>query len=192
MDPLDDGDPCTLDFCLNDSYPAVHDAPGANGDPCASDGDVCTLDVCDNGTCIHDPAGADGSPCAGDGDFCTVDECSGGVCTHANINSMVCEALAECPPNASNCTGSVGNPGLCECTPPKGPCYGDIFPPGGNGTADIDDLLCLLAGFANFADCSAGDIVPCAGNGIIDIDDVLGGLIAFTGNSICEGVPPCS
>ena len=62
----------------------------------------------------------------------------------------------------------------------------------GNGTADIDDLLCLLAGFANFADCSAGDIFPCGGNGIIDIDDVVGGLIAFTGTSNCAGVPPCS
>ena len=221
LDPINDGNPCTVDSCLNGVYPAVHDGPaadgqqcesdgiectldaclngscahdvaGANGVGCTSDGNPCTLDVCDTGVCIHDAAATEGLACPGDGDFCTVDECSSGVCTHADINLMVCEALAECPSNASNCTGSGGNPGLCECTPPKGPCYGDIFPPGGNGTADIDDLLCLLSGFANFADCSAGDIFPCGGNGIIDIDDVVGGLNAFSGISNCEGVPPCS
>jgi len=103
---------------------------------------------------------------------------------------LPCEQLSDCPPNATGCTGSIGNPGLCVCTTPSGPCYGDVFPPppNGNHVVDIDDILCALDGFTNFSLCPQSDIFPCGGNGIIDVDDLLAILDAFSGIAQC-GVP---
>jgi hypothetical protein len=217
LDALDDGNVCTEDSCEGGVYPAIHDGPAANGNFCASDGNECTLDTCLNGFCTHDAAGAngfactdDGFPCTldtcsggvcthdagaangmscpGDGMFCTQDVCNGGVCNHIDINTLPCETINDCPPNAQSCTGSVGNPGLCQCTPGGGPCWGDVAPPA--GVVDIDDILCAVAGFANFASCPTADIFPCGGNGVVDIDDILGVLNGFGGGSEC-GLPSC-
>ncbi len=215
LDPIDDGNPCTEDYCQNDVYPAVHDAEAANGnfcpddgnecthdtcfngtcvhdaaaangDPCANDGNSCTVDFCSNGTCVHSASAANGLPCPGDGVYCTYDVCNAGTCTHPNINTLPCQQLADCPPNAKSCTGSVGNPGLCVCMPPSGPCYGDIYPPpNGDGICDLSDLLCGLDGFANQSLCPQADIFPCEGDGSIDVGDILGLLDGFAGIANC-------
>ncbi|MEK6674799.1 MAG: hypothetical protein AABZ47_03995 [Planctomycetota bacterium] len=55
---------------------------------------------------------------------------------------------------------------------------------------DLDDLLCLLSGFADLPMCPQGDIAPCGGSGgPIDVDDLISLLEAFAENYICPH--PC-
>jgi hypothetical protein len=219
LDVIDDDNPCTVDSCEGGVYPAVHDAgaangnfcpddgnictvdtcvngvcnhsaTAANGNTCTEDGNLCTVDFCSNGTCVHSASMANGLGCQGDGVFCTYDVCNAGVCTHPNINTLPCQQLTDCPPNASSCTGSVGNPGLCVCTPPAGPCYGDVYPsPSGDGICDLADILCAIDGFGNPALCPQADIAPCEGDGEIDVSDILGVLDGFAGTANC--LHPC-
>jgi hypothetical protein len=148
------------------------------------------MDVCSNGSCIHTGTGANGLPCPGDGIYCTVDVCSNGVCVHPNVSTYPCETVGDCPSIATGCTGSPGNPGNCTCTPPGGPCYGDIEPlPNGDGDCDVDDILCMVTGYALFQSCPTGDIEPCGGDGDIDVDDLLGIVAAFSGIAYC--LHPC-
>jgi hypothetical protein len=64
--------------------------------------------------------------------------------------------------------------------------YGDIVvQPGDDGVPDITDVLCVLDGFRNAADCANGDIAPCGGDGAIDVGDVLAILDGF------QGIFPC-
>lgn len=63
--------------------------------------------------------------------------------------------------------------------------FGDVTPPGGNGLVNLDDILCVLAGFSSVANCLDGDIQPCGGNGVINLDDILGVLAAFAGANTC-------
>jgi hypothetical protein len=66
------------------------------------------------------------------------------------------------------------------------PPYGDVNQ---SGVVDLDDVLCLLAGFGNFALCPNADISPCGGSGGIGLDDILAVLAAFSGNPGCP--PSC-
>jgi len=218
LDPLNDGNECTVDSCGPGGYPAVHDAPAANGFVCASDGipctldrcnngacthdaaaangmgcpdegNVCTVDICFSGACQHDAAAANGNICQGDGNECTLDVCDNGVCTHPDYNTFPCETIGDCPQPSMSCTGSPGNPGLCVCTPMGGACFGDIAPqPNGNGVVDVDDISCVLDGFANMSSCPDADLVPCGGNGVIDVSDIAAILDAFAGIVPC-GTP---
>jgi hypothetical protein len=111
-----------------------------------------------------------------------------------------------CPPGTGDCNGNGVSDG-CEpqctsdldcddgnvCTCDRCVCnvcahqpieYGDVncdcIPP------NLDDILCVLDGFANYPDCPASDIYPpCSGNGNIDLDDILAVLEAFAGNNPC-------
>lgn len=65
--------------------------------------------------------------------------------------------------------------------------YGDVTR---DGLINLDDLLCVLAGFANPADCPEADLAPCQGNGLIDLDDILKVLAAFAGQAGCPGLCP--
>ena len=66
--------------------------------------------------------------------------------------------------------------------------FADIFPPPfGDGIVDVDDLLCLLAAFANILDCPLADISPCplgAGQ-FVDVDDLILMLGAFANEPSC-------
>jgi hypothetical protein len=64
---------------------------------------------------------------------------------------------------------------------------GDVFPPGGDGVVDVDDIVCVVYGFADFDLCPTGDISPCGGDGKINVDDLLDVLDAFGGVNDC----PC-
>lgn len=68
---------------------------------------------------------------------------------------------------------------LCELTY----SYGDVNYSG--GTVNLDDILCVISGFANSAACPGADISPCYQNGVIDLSDILAELGAFAGNSSC-------
>ena len=68
--------------------------------------------------------------------------------------------------------------------------YGDVDR---NGTVNIFDLLCVLAGFAgDFSVCTfvEDDLHPCAGDDTINIFDLLAVLSAFSGiDPCCGGLP---
>jgi hypothetical protein len=61
--------------------------------------------------------------------------------------------------------------------------YGDANCAGPENQVNLDDILCPLSGFANFASCPNGDIHPsCTGNNMINLDDILAVLAAFAGS----------
>lgn len=73
--------------------------------------------------------------------------------------------------------------------------YGDV---NFDGDVTLDDILCILQGFAGEHDCaplSAQDISPCSategpiGDGVVNLNDLLASLQAFSGTSDCVG--PC-
>jgi len=77
---------------------------------------------------------------------------------------------------------------MCAC----GSCqlYGDITPPSGNCLVDLDDLFCVLDGFADSDVCPQSDIAPCdGGNNLIDLDDIFAVLDAFAAAYACTH--PC-
>lgn len=84
--------------------------------------------------------------------------------------------------NAGTCVNTEVEFGNVNCSPtPVNP--------------NLDDILCVLAGFASFSSCPAGDIAPttgtqaCQGNGTINLDDILAVLAAFSGADPCNCVP---
>lgn len=81
--------------------------------------------------------------------------------------------------------------------------YGDIFPIGGDGIVDTDDILTILWAFesqnqmnqCNNFQCTPMDwwigidIHPCGGgDGLIDLDDILAISAAFQGFQYCQGL----
>jgi hypothetical protein len=67
--------------------------------------------------------------------------------------------------------------------------FGDIVPPHGDGEISVDELLCVVSGYANAEDCPAGDLVPCGGDGLIDVDDLVAIVYAYGGFFACPH--PC-
>lgn len=57
------------------------------------------------------------------------------------------------------------------------------------GAVNIDDILCSLAGFQNYASCPNADIAGCARNGTVNLDDILAVLGAFGGANPCGCAP---
>lgn len=95
-------------------------------------------------------------PCVDEGD------CHNSVCAYDNGCNCVACVTGECVFSCS----TFGN---VDCA----------------GAVAIDDILCLLNGFADSVDCVNSDIVPCGGNGVTDLDDILGVLNAFSGQNPC-------
>jgi hypothetical protein len=73
--------------------------------------------------------------------------------------------------------------------------YGDV---NASGAVDLDDVLCGLAGFAEFAECPNADLTAsgppppdplydptCSSDGVINLDDVMKIMDAFAGNDPC-------
>lgn len=124
-----------------------------------------------------------GSDCQPNGVF---DLCDIQNATSQDFNSNgipdECDLLCASGCGDNNvCTCDKCLNGLCSHTNRK---YGDTNCSGGN--ANLDDILCTLAGFANIADCRNADIAPlCTGNGAIDLDDLLRVLSAFAGVTPC-------
>jgi len=107
-----------------------------------------------------------------------------------------CDGLTDCldPQCACGCATDVecalANDDACTCDE----CFGGtcastpiVF---GNvnciGPIDLDDILCVLDGFADLDDCPNGDTAPpCSGNNLIDLDDILVVIDAFAGDDPC-------
>ena len=122
----DDGNPCTVDYCLEGAG-CTHVRAKA---PC-DDGDPCTLD----GRCDW---GVGGALCAGapprdcdDGDPCTADACDSrleGGCHHLPLD--VCDGAQPCAPDGPACPAppspcwawTCGDEGRCTLVPTDDPC----------------------------------------------------------------------
>jgi subtilisin-like proprotein convertase family protein len=91
-----------------------------------------------------------------------------------------CLALEDCQDN-DPCT-------VDACV--KGVCFNPWYPYGDmdhTGVVDVDDISCLVAGFANWSSCPGADIYPCVPEGAIDVDDLLAGIGAYAGIDPCCG-----
>ena len=128
---------------------------------------------------------ADQSDCY-DANGCTQDACPDGLCVYTLIPDCIpCAVDPDCD-DSEFCTQDTCNPAnVCEYVQLR-VIYGDVD---GTGTVDIDDVLCVLSGFAAAALCPPGDIFPCEGNGLTDIDDVIAILAAFAELQPCPD--PC-
>jgi hypothetical protein len=82
-----------------------------------------------------------------------------------------------------------------RCTGLDGECtfeaveYGNV-----NGSTNqlpnLDDLLCTLACFTNYANCPNADLAPaCTGNGVCNLDDIIAIQAAIGGADPCGCVP---
>ncbi|MEK6677525.1 MAG: M12 family metallo-peptidase, partial [Planctomycetota bacterium] len=137
------------------------------------------------------------------------DEISGGSSEDCNANNVPDEcdigtgesndANANNVPDECECDSSVCDDGqdctLDMCNPDTGACvfvsgaipFGDLdF----SGWVDVDDVVCVMAAYANPAECPNADIYPCnGGDGRVDVDDVVSVLSAHAGEVICPS--PC-
>jgi hypothetical protein len=114
-------------------------------------------------------------------------EVTGGIHFGTGVPGTPCVAVVDCRNDpANNACNAVTCTGTCTYACRK---FGDITPATcpnmGCGVVNLDDILCLLTGFGNFASCPNGDLRPCGGNGIINLDDILDALAAFGGDNPC-------
>jgi hypothetical protein len=132
-------------------------------------------------------------PCVDDGGCASGESCNqiADVCEPSGFS---CTAAADCriEPLNSACNGTTCTGGIClhACTR-----FGNANADSGD-LVNLDDILCLLGGFADFAQCANGDLEPCGGNGLINLDDILRVLAAFGGEDPCQcqpavGAPRC-
>lgn len=181
-----------------------------------SDGVFCNgAETCNGGECV---AGSDPCPgqlcresddqcfeCFGDGDcdngaFCDgLETCTvagacvsdappcvvGSFCLEESDRCVDCLNHADCD-DALFCTEDRCVNGACEN---ERILYGD-----GNldGVIDLNDILCVLDGFAgNFKRCEFAtlDIAGCAPNHLIDLSDIIAVLDAFAGLENCCDEP---
>jgi hypothetical protein len=100
-----------------------------------------------------------------------------GVSGDCNANSQIdlCE-IKTAPALDQN-----GNYILDQCEP----VYGDIYPPGGDDMVDVDDLVRMVAGYADPQQFPEADIFPCGGNVDVDVDDLTAVVHAFGGIYFC-------
>lgn len=189
-----DGTPDATDNCPDVYNPAhtvafdcnsdgdVTDANEAPGRQCDQDGDGVG-DACDNCPEIANSTQSDANA-DGVGDACTAPE---GACLNADEGCDV-TTQADCIAEGGSFQGAGTR---CFCTACQ--LHGDVSPvgqPTGNCIVNLDDILCVLAGFSGFANCPTGDIAPCGGNNVINLDDILSVLAAFSGTYACAH--PCA
>jgi cytochrome c551/c552 len=131
-----------------------------------------------NGNAVLDDC--DGFACD-DANSCTDDACAGALCAFVN-NSAACDDGNACSRD------DVCSAGLCAGVPIV-VLFGDIAPTGGDGAVDVDDITCVVFGYANATDCPGGDVAPCERDGQIDVDDLVAIVAAFAGLYPCPH--PC-
>lgn len=100
--------------------------------------------------------------------------------------SQACITNIDCDDN-NVCTCDRCTTGACANNPRE---YGNANCSSSPITPNLDDILCVLAGFASFNSCPDGDISPgCTGNDLINLDDILAGIAAFGGSDPCNCTP---
>ncbi len=138
---------------------------------------ICAPDPCPDVCGNHELEGIeecdDGNQRDGDG-------CS----SQCLIDGVACMTNADCvvaDEDVCTCDRCISN--VCEFLPVR---FGNVNCQG-PAIANLDDILCVLAGFASFAACPNGDLAPgCTGNNLINLDDILRVLSAFGGGDPCN------
>lgn len=155
--------------CNANCYPDDVDiASGTSADCQPNDiPDECETDCQSNGVPDDcDLLAGTSDDCDGDS---IPDECL--PCTH----DCVCLDSAVC--TFDSCVDGVCQTRLIA--------YGDV---NNSSVPDLDDILCVIAGFGDFLICPNGDLAPaCTGDGLIDLDDILAVIDAFGGGDPCCG-----
>ena len=201
----DDGDPCTIDICVNDRI----DPPGSFGEghcehrcvvsdvcPCdecvrhsdCDDGDSCTIDECDfgEGLCVYSDRNCN------DDNFCTEDSCdiiSGcvndwidGCCiTDGDCNDLLACTLDDCDELTNVCSNDL-IAGFCLI---DGICY----PEGSINPANTCESCQTLVSTTDWSIVAAG--TPCEdGNFCTDGEtcDMFGNCIGG-GDPCVDGIP---
>lgn len=89
--------------------------------------------------------------------------------------------------NADVCMCDKCVAGTCVSSPIE---FGNVNCAGPPSQVNLDDILCVLAGFGGFHNCPNGDVHPfCTGNGVINLDDILAVRAAFGGFDPCNCQP---
>jgi hypothetical protein len=160
-------------FQGDDTLCANVSCPQPTGACCLSNGNCLVLTEADCGQIPNSHWAGPVTNCADGNGNQTADACE-----------PECMDDGECI-DADECTADACTGGFCEHTPVVR-LYGDIAPQDGDGNVDLDDILCVLDGFAGLNPCAQrGDIFPCMVDGKINLDDILAVLDAFA------GFPPC-
>ncbi len=121
-----------------------------------ADGDACSVDRCVNGTCEHV---VDANRCR-DSDPCTTDFCNPqtGACLH----TLECVYGDVAPPSDSDCAVDVSdvNCALDGFRRTSRCSRADVFPCGGNGIINIEDVLAVIEAFKGNPSCEAPESCP--------------------------------
>ena len=104
----------------------------------------------------------------------------GAVDDPANLVMIGCVDAAQCDDGVF-CTSDACDGGTCVN---DAIVYGDV---NDSGVVDLDDILCVIAGFGAADACPTADIAGCEANGLIDLDDILAIIGAFGGTDPCCG-----
>lgn len=180
-----------LDECDLSSGSSADCQPDLVPDDCQLAGNDCNADqIPDDCQLVGNdiiPTGGDGIP-----DDCqcddTADCAANEVCDLATwacvpacvscVTAMDCREQLAPENNACNCVSCIANCCVFTCAR-----YGSVAHC--SNLVNLDSILCVLAGFANFASCPNSDIHPCGSNGLINLDDILAILQAFAGANPC-------
>lgn len=101
--------------------------------------------------------------------------------------ATACTTSTQCVQMDANvCRCDACNTGFCESAQVQ---YGNANCSGPQNP-NLDDILCVLGGFSNYANCPNGDLkgapaTPCTPNNLINLDDILAVLGAFSGIDPC-------
>ena len=175
--PVDDGDPCTVDACVNGDV--THLTQSGDGD---LDGVCDAADACPS-TPEGEAVNAAGCACSeqglDDGDACTTDACDQGTVTHIFLDEdgdSVCDTNDGCPGTASGEGVNVNGCSCAQVTVDDGdPCTSDAC---SNGTVehvfqDADnDGICDLLDSCPFLYGQNGD--ACGGGACMSPGTVVG------------------
>jgi hypothetical protein len=158
----EDGDPCTIDTCVDGQCEQSRSVDAACAVACA-DNNPCTTDSGTAGNCVFLPiAGCNPTPCApgdacNDGNACTTDSCKAdklgpAMCNHAVLD---CDDDNPCTQDSCNsfqgCT-NAGTVSECDdgdpCTTGDA-CVAGACVPGENTCAPPDYVICKFTGEAS-------------------------------------------
>jgi cysteine-rich repeat protein len=174
------GDGCDNNCRITGCGNGIVTFPEQCDDGNANNGDCCSA------TCQSNTVCGDGMTCGSeqcdDGNVDNGDGCDSMCMTE--VTGFACANSADCRLDPAN---NACNSGTCTAMVCTYVCskFGDVTKPP-NGIVNLDDILCVLGGFAAIANCPNADLNPCGGNGIVNLDDILSVLAAFGGANQCS------
>lgn len=209
-DPCDDGDPCTTGESCSAGSCGGGVLVTCDGPECVDCNGNNIPDECDSGEdCnengILDECELEGNDCNGNGiiDSCEIfiacipfrgcilfGDCNGNdVLDECELEGNDCntnQRLDECDISSGDSPDDDANgiPDECECQ-----VYGDV---NGDGSADLDDVLCMIEGLSGVLDCvdvamEDLDMHPCiGGNNDVNVLDLTSMLDTVAGSPPCD------